>query len=303
MRVLHSDRFTLPLPAGHRFPMRKYALLRARLDADLALRIRLEEAPACSRDRLHLAHDPGYVARVLDGSMSKAELRRLGLPWSAALAERSLRAVGATLAAVDYALADGISVSLAGGTHHAERAAGAGFCVFNDAAVAALLCRQLDPARRIAIVDCDVHQGDGTARILAGTDRIFTFSLHSARNYPHLKASSDCDIGVPDRADDSMYLRCLDLGLTYVFAVARPDLIIYNAGADPYEGDSLGRLALTKDGLVSRDRLVLCAAEQRGVAVAVVMGGGYPATIEDAVDIHYATVAEALASFERRHRA
>lgn len=301
MRILHSDRFTLPLPARHRFPMRKYALLRERLEAGERSRIRLEEAPVCTRAELHLAHDADYVTRVLDGAMSAAELRRLGLPWSEALAERSLRAVGATLAAVRHALVDGIAVSLAGGTHHADRSAGAGFCVFNDAAIAALAMRRADTPRRVAIVDCDVHQGDGTARILAGVDGVHTFSIHSARNYPHSKASSDCDIALPDQADDDLYLRCLACGLDYVLAVAAPDLIIYNAGADPYVGDSLGRLALSKRALAERDRRVMLAAERQGIALAVVMGGGYPQQVDDAVDIHYATVLEALASFERRH--
>lgn len=295
LRVYHSDRFVIPLPRGHRFPMQKYARLRERVAATLAARVELVEAPAASRAALTLAHTPDWVERVFAGALERDEERRIGFPWSPALVERSRRSVGATLAAATAALEDGVAASLAGGTHHASATGGAGFCVFNDVAVAAL---ELARARglRVLVVDCDVHQGDGTARLLAGDGPHFAFSVHSARNYPHQKAVGDLDVALPDGTGDTAYLAALELGLDLALERARPDAMIYLAGADAWAGDRLGRLALSKAGLARRDAAVLERAADAALPVAVVMGGGYPEQVEDAVDIHAATIAAAAAS-------
>lgn len=299
VQVFHSDRYTLPLPPGHRFPMRKYHELHERVRAEARGWV-LREAPAAAFGELAEVHDPAYVARVLHGGLDAAEERRLGLPWSLALAARSCRSVGGTLAACSAARATGIAVNLAGGTHHARHAAGAGFCVFNDIAVAVHAVLGEAGATRVLVIDCDVHQGDGTAELLAGEPRAYTFSIHAARNYPHRKARSDCDIALPDRTDDATYLRELKLGLDHALARAQPAFALYLAGADVYAGDRLGRLALSKAGIAARDLFVLRRLEERGCPVAVVMGGGYADDIADIVDIHYRTVCLALDSWQRR---
>ncbi|MEQ8496512.1 MAG: histone deacetylase, partial [Gammaproteobacteria bacterium] len=262
----------------------------------------LQEAPAAPRGALTRVHDAAYVARVLDSGLAPAEQRRLGLPWSPALAERSLRSVGGTLAACAAARAGGIAVNLAGGTHHAGAASGAGFCVFNDVAIAARELLASGAARRVLIVDCDVHQGDGTATLLATCPAAFTFSIHAARNYPHRKARSDLDIALPDGTADDAYLALLADGLTHAVSAARAEFALYLAGADAWSGDRLGRLALSKAGLRARDELVLATLEAEGCAVAVVMGGGYAEDIADIVDIHFRTVCAAAASWMRRRR-
>ena len=301
MRIFHSDRFEIPLPAGHRFPIRKYTLLRERLERSHDPRYRFEEAPRAADDVLTTAHEPSYVDRVMSGGLSAAEVRKLGFPWSEALVERSRRSVGATLAALNAALDEQVAVSLAGGTHHAHRATGGGFCVFNDIAAAALTAFQNKRAERILVVDCDVHQGDGTARILAAHSALYTFSIHSARNYPNHKASSDCDIALPDGVGDDEYLEYLELGLDRIGPVANPQAIVYLAGADPYAHDRLGRLKLTKAGLAQRDAMVFEFAERSNAAIAVVMGGGYAHAIEDIVDIHCRTVTAAADAWSRRN--
>ncbi len=303
MRVFCSDRFEIPLPDGHRFPMRKYTLLRERVEASRDPRLRFEQAPRATDAVLTTAHEPSYIVKVCAGRMSPAEVRQLGFPWSAALVERSRRSVGATVAALEVALSEGVAVSLAGGTHHAHRAAGGGFCLFNDIAAAALTTFQSGRAERILVVDCDVHQGDGTARILAAHDSLYTFSIHSARNYPNRKASSDCDIALPDGVEDEQYLEHLRLGLDRSFASAEPQAIVYVAGADPYAHDRLGRLELTKAGLAERDATVFEYAERANAAIAVVMGGGYADAIDDIVDIHYGTVTAAVNAWSRRNPA
>jgi acetoin utilization deacetylase AcuC-like enzyme len=299
VRIYHSDRFVVPLPADHRFPIRKYALLRERLERANDDRFRFEEAPRASYAALTAAHDARYVDRVFSGSLSSTEIRKLGFAWSQALVERSRRSVGATIAALDAAIQEGVAVSLAGGTHHAHRNFGGGFCVFNDVACAALVASGAGAAARVLIVDCDVHQGDGTARILAAHDHLYTFSIHSARNYPHHKAASDCDFAVPDGTGDAAYLGYLEVALDHVFHRCEPDAVIYLAGADPYIGDRLGRLDLSKLGLARRDELVFEFAARFGAPIAVVMGGGYAHEIEDAVDIHCATVQAAADSWSR----
>ena len=302
MKTYFCDRFVIPLPHGHRFPIEKYRLLRERVQACTLGRFELCEAPAIDFDALSCAHDADYLGRVLAGRMSRKEQQLLGFPWSSALVERSRRSVGATLAAARTALDAGVAVSLAGGTHHADHAAGAGFCVFNDVAVAALSLVRAQHIQRALIIDCDVHQGEGTARILAREPDIFTLSAHSARNYPHDKAISDIDVALPDGTADDAYLRALQTAVERGFERAHPDLVIYIAGADAYQGDRLGRLALTKAGLIARDRLVLDYAERHHASIAVVMGGGYALELSDIVDVHYNTACAAAAAYSRRAR-
>jgi acetoin utilization deacetylase AcuC-like enzyme len=293
MLCFTSDHFVLPLPAGHRFPMRKYALLRARVQAELP-QVRLREAPAASDGELALAHRPDYIARVCEGRLSAAEQREIGFPWSPAMVERARRSVGATIAACRAALAEGVAAQLAGGTHHAYADRGSGFCVFNDAAVATRLL-QAEAARtrrrlRVAIVDLDVHQGNGTAAILGRDDDVFTLSLHGEKNFPFRKVPGHLDVALPDACDDQRYLDALDAALDELERRFAFDLIIYLAGADPYAGDRLGRMALTMEGLAERDRRVLRMAQRRGAAVAVTMAGGYAEPIEHTVAIKAATV-------------
>lgn len=289
MKAYYSDRFVLPLPEGHRFPMRKYRMLRDAVAATLP-QVEFDEAPHTSDGVLALAHHPHYIHRVASGALSADEQRAIGFPWSPEMVERSRRSSGATIAACRAAFGDGVALNLAGGTHHAHADRGEGFCVFNDAAIAARLMQAERRASRVAIVDLDVHQGNGTAAILANDDSIFTLSLHGENNYPFEKARSDLDIALPDGTDDAAYLAHLDAALDTLFARFDPQLIIYLAGADPHEGDRLGRLKLTAEGLAQRDRRVLDAARSRGLPVAIAMAGGYGRVIEDTVAIHLQTV-------------
>lgn len=298
MKLYYADHFVLPLPAGHRFPMVKYARLRERaLASGLFCTDDLRVPEAASDDVLVLAHDADYVRRVSEGRLDSAEVRRIGFPWSAEMVERSRRSAGATLAACRSALEDGCAANLAGGTHHAHRDFGSGFCVFNDAAVAALAMRAEGRARRIAIIDCDVHQGDGSAAILANEPEVFTCSLHGAKNFPFRKQVSDLDIEFADGTGDTPYLEALQHALDRVFGDFGPDLVIYLAGADPYEGDRLGRLALSMTGLAARDTKVLATCRDHGVPVAITMAGGYAHQIDDTVAIHLGTLSIAAHLF------
>jgi acetoin utilization deacetylase AcuC-like enzyme len=298
MWIYSSDRFVLPLPPGHRFPMSKYAALRARV-ATLAPD-RLREPFAATDAELARAHARSYVEAVTRGRLDAAAQRRIGFPWTPAMVERSRRSAGATIGACRSALVHGAGVNLAGGTHHAHRAFGAGFCVFNDAAVAARAMQAEGCATNVLIVDLDVHQGDGTAAILAGDRTTFTFSMHGRRNFPMRKTASDLDVELDDGTDDSRYLATLHAALSVVLERFRPDLAIYLAGADPYVEDRLGRLALSKAGLAARDRHVLETLARRDIPVAIAMAGGYAESIEDIVDIHAATVAIALELYTGR---
>lgn len=294
MEIYYSDTFVLPLPPGHRFPMPKYAMLRERVAAaGLVPEARLRVPPAASDAELARAHAPGYIARAQAGELSAQEQRRIGFPWSPQMIERSRRSAGATITACRAALAGAVGVNLAGGTHHAFADHGAGYCVFNDSAVAARAAQAAGLARRVVILDCDVHQGDGTAAILAGDDTIFTFSIHGAKNFPFRKQRSDLDVELPDQTGDDAYLDALEDGVRRAIAAARADLAIYLAGADPYFDDRLGRLALTKAGLAERDRVVFHYARAAGLPLAITMAGGYARRIEDTVDIHFQTVAAA----------
>jgi acetoin utilization deacetylase AcuC-like enzyme len=291
VKLFYTDVFVLPLPAGHRFPMEKYSRLRAALLAsgDFAEGDFHLPHPATD-DELARAHDRTYIERVSRGQLSEKEQKAIGFPWSEGMVERSRRSAGATLGACRAALEDGIAANLAGGTHHAFRDRGEGFCVFNDAAVAARAMQAEGRARRVLVVDCDVHQGNGTASILRGDDSIFTLSIHGARNFPFAKEQSDLDIELPDGCCDEAYLQRLDEGLATALDLARPDLVIYLAGADPYRDDRFGRLGLTIAGLAERDRRVLASARASGVPTALAMAGGYAREIDDTVSIHANTV-------------
>lgn len=291
MRLYYSDRFVLPLPEGHRFPMRKYSLLRERVvGAGLVPRAAMAEPVAASDAEILRAHDVGYLARVANGALSARDVRRIGFPWSPEMVERSRRSAGATIAACRAALAEGCGVNLAGGTHHAFHDRGEGYCVFNDSAIAACAMQAEGRVGRVVIIDCDVHQGNGTASIFAGDPSVFTFSIHAAKNFPFHKETSDLDIELPDGTGDDDYLVALERGLRLAFSRADAQLAIFLAGADPYCDDRLGRLALTKEGLMERDRMVLDACRDAGLAVAISMAGGYARQIEDTVDIHFNTV-------------
>jgi acetoin utilization deacetylase AcuC-like enzyme len=294
LKAFTCDRFTVPLPEWHRFPMIKYARLRERVEATgLVAAEDLLIPHAATDEELLLAHDAEYVRKVSAGLLSKDEVRAIGVPWTASLVERSRRSVGASIEAARLAFDDGIAVNLAGGTHHAYRDHGAGFCVFNDAAVAARVLQEEGKATRVLIIDCDVHQGDGTASILANDPTVFTFSIHGALNYPLEKQASDLDVELMDGTQDEAYLEALTRGLGLALERSKPDLAFYLAGADPFIHDRLGRLRVSKDGLAERDRLVLGRCWAAGLPVAVAMAGGYAEEVADTVDIHYRTVVEA----------
>ena len=291
MKLFYTDQFELPLPAGHRFPMAKYRCLRDRIVGDPYFgQDELLVPEASSLDQLYLAHEPDYVDRVIVGNLSAAEIKRIGFPWSPGMVERSKRSSGATLAAARHSLNDGIAVNMAGGTHHAMRDAGEGFCVFNDAAVAILTLQSESQVQRAVVIDCDVHQGNGTAQIFSKNPTVFTFSIHGEKNFPLRKFPSDLDIDLPDGTNDAQYVDILDSALGQILASGKFDLAIYLAGADPYEGDRLGRLKLTKAGLAERDSLVISQLRSRKIPIAIAMAGGYAPSIADIVDIHAATI-------------
>ena len=300
MKAFFSDRFVLPLPDGHRFPMDKYRRLRERIATELP-GVDLLEPEAATDGVLALAHTPDWIERLTLGRLTPLEQRAIGFPWSEAMVERSRRSVGATIAACRAALAEGAAANLAGGTHHAGPDRGEGFCCFNDAAVAARLMQAERRARRVAIVDLDVHQGNGTARILRNDPSVFTLSVHGARNFPFRhRCEGDLDVDLPDGTGDDAYLDALDAALAALAARFEPDLVIYLAGADVYEGDRLGRLKLTAAGVAERDARVFGFARSRGLPVAVAMAGGYCPEIDRIVDIHLATVRGAFAHAHAR---
>ncbi|MGM3276612.1 histone deacetylase family protein [Ralstonia sp. 24A2] len=302
MRAFYTDHFVLPLPPGHRFPMRKYSELRERVLTEVP-GLDMREAPRADDQALLLAHVPDYVEAVSAGQLDPARQREIGFPWSPEMVERSRRSAGATMAACEAAMADGIAVNLAGGTHHAYADKGAGFCVFNDAAIASRWM-QRQPGRTpaefpVAIVDLDVHQGNGTASILRDDASVFTLSVHGEKNYPFRKEASDLDVGLHDGCGDHDYLEALTGALDILAGHFKPRLIIYLAGADPHEGDRLGRLKLTMAGLAARDRQVFDFAYQRRIPIAVTMAGGYGNNIEDTVAVHAQTIALAARHAQR----
>ncbi|WP_087688093.1 histone deacetylase [Pandoraea sp. PE-S2R-1] len=301
MQAFYSDHFVLPLPPGHRFPMQKYARLRERVASELP-QVTLTEALPADDTMLRRVHSADYVVRVSTGALDAKEQRDIGFPWSTQMVERSRRSAGATVAACRAALTDGVAANLAGGTHHAYADRGEGFCVFNDAAVAARAMQaELSPGTRVAIIDLDVHQGNGTAAIFEHDASVFTLSMHGEHNYPFHKARGDLDVALPDRCGDDEYLIALGHALTDLFAQFTPSLVIYLAGADPLENDRLGRLALSHDGLLARDRKVLTACVERSLPVAIAMAGGYGRDIEQTVAAHFATLRLA-SQFQRTGR-
>lgn len=289
MQVFYATQFVLPLPPGHRFPMDKYRMLRDRLVAEMG-DIRLQQAEPASDGELALVHAPAYIRAIADGSVDPRILREIGFPWTEVMADRARRSVGATVSACRAAFREGVAANIAGGTHHSYADRGGGFCVFNDAAVAARLmqaewARGAGPGQtlRVAVIDLDVHQGNGTARIFQGDDSVFTLSLHGEKNFPFRKEAGDLDVPLPDGCGDAEYLQALEGALDELGRRFEPGLVIYLAGADPHEGDRLGRLKLTWDGLEARDRRVFDWAWQRRLPVAMAMAGGYGNRIEDTV--------------------
>lgn len=308
MQAFYADHFVLPLPDGHRFPMAKYEMLRDQITAHLPS-VRLQQAEPADDAALALVHDPAYIDAVRHGTLSAAQQREIGFPWSPGMNERARRSVGATVQACRVALSgEGVAANLAGGTHHAYADKGSGFCVFNDAAVAARLMQierlraGIDPPSRplhVAIIDLDVHQGNGSARIFHNDPSVFTLSLHGAKNFPFRKEPSDCDIDLPDGCTDAPYLAALEQGLAEVERRCEPALVIYLAGADPHEGDRLGRLRLSDAGMAARDQRVFDWAWQRQLPVAMAMAGGYGHDIQTTVRVQLNTYRIAQAAWAR----
>lgn len=293
-RLFYCDHYAIVLPDGHKFPMAKYRMVRDALAADG--QFTFECAPLATREQALLVHDAAYVDRLLAGTLPPAVIRRIGFPWSEGLVRRTLASVGGTMQAAGDALRRGWGGNLAGGTHHAFREEGSGFCVLNDIAVSVLDLRTRHLARRAAIIDCDVHQGDGTARIFEDDPLVFTLSLHGANNFPFRKQQSRLDVALPDHTGDDAYLAALQEALPHVWAF-RPDVIFYQSGVDGLAQDTLGRLSLTFDGLRRRDRLVMEAVRERGVPFVITLGGGYARPIEDTVAAHATTFRTAAAVF------
>jgi len=302
LKAYYSDIFQFPLPPGHRFPMQKYAGLRQRLLSSGVLTVKdlLVPPPASDVDLLRV-HTPAYLERVKAGTLSDREIRRLGFPWSAELVERSRRSVGGTIAACRASLTDGLAANLAGGTHHAFPDHGEGFCVFNDVAVAARVMQDEGRAERMLIVDCDVHQGNGSAAIFRADPKVFTFSIHGTRNFPFHKEQSDLDVPLEDGTADEAFLEALEHGLRRALEAAEPELVIYLAGADPYKGDTFGRLGMSKAGLARRDHMVLGTCRAAHLPVALTMSGGYARDISDTIDIHFETVRIAVQLSRSNH--
>jgi acetoin utilization deacetylase AcuC-like enzyme len=284
MRLVYTENLhSLALPPGHRFPFAKYERIVDALRASHGSLLQL--GAMASWDDARLAHDASYVRSVKEGSLSQTAIRRLGFPWSEALVTRSLRSVGGTLTALEWAMATGAAGHVAGGTHHAHHDHGAGYCVFNDIAIAILSARRDHGTRRVAVVDLDVHQGDGTAALFANDPEVFTLSLHGARNFPFRKSESTLDVPLPDGTTDDAYLAALAPALERVAAFA-PELLFYQSGVDVLGGDRLGRLALTHAGLARRDASVFRLAKALGVPLVVTLGGGYHRDIDESVRAH-----------------
>ncbi len=302
MHIYYAATHIQTLPAGHRFPMGKYELLRQRL-ADELPDLHLNLAPPASDGELALVHTPAYVDAVASGSLSPAAQREIGFPWSEGMVERARRSVGATISAARTAIKQGVAANLAGGTHHSYADKGSGFCVFNDVAVAARLlqaeaAREERRALQVAVIDLDVHQGNGTAHIFRNDPSVFTLSMHGAKNFPFRKEASDLDIELPDGCGDEEYLAQLSLALQQLEQCVEPGLIFFLAGADPHEGDRLGRLQLSFEGLRQRDRMVLNWALQKQLPLAMAMAGGYGKVIEDTVQVQMNSFAEAFAAWQ-----
>ncbi|MFN0134762.1 MAG: histone deacetylase [Phycisphaerae bacterium] len=294
----YSAGYFVQLPPAHRFPMGKYPALHDILLREGVIRgadvIESQEAEWAD---LQLVHTPDYLSDLAHATLSHEAVRRLGLPWQDGMLRRSRLAVGGTIATARVALADGVAANLAGGTHHAFADRGEGFCVLNDVAVAIRVLRRDGEIERAAIIDLDVHQGNGTAAIFEDDPATFTFSMHGQKNYPFHKMRSRLDVGLPDGINDCDYLAQLDRHLDDVLPQSRPELAFYLAGVDVVAGDRFGRLGLTRDGLAQRDRLVLSRLKQRGIPVAIVLSGGYAASVELTADLHATVHREAVRVF------
>jgi len=283
VRLFYCDHFEIPLPAGHKFPIEKYRLLRERIAADGFWD--LEPATPAPIETIALAHDRDYVEQFVNGTLSPAAMRRIGFPWSQGLVNRTLASAGGTQTATSDALETGFGGTLAGGTHHAFRAEGSGFCVFNDVAIAIHSLRSQGRARRAAVVDLDVHQGDGTAHFFENDPDVLTVSLHGANNFPFRKQRGKIDVELPDRTGDEQYLRALDSVLPRVFDFA-PEIVFYLSGVDALASDLLGRLALTPEGLKARDTRVIESCHRNGLPLVITLGGGYSKPIELTAEAH-----------------
>lgn len=291
LKTYYSDQFKFPLPPDHRFPIDKYSRLRqAILEEGILTSQDLHIPEPATHDQISSIHQVDYIERVFTGTLSPKEIQRIGFPWSPELVERSRRSVGGTIAACRTAFQDGIGINLAGGTHHAHAGFGSGFCVFNDCAIATRTVQNEGNTSHVVILDCDVHQGDGTADIFTSDPTVFTFSIHGARNFPFRKSQSNLDLALEDGTKDEEYLEALEACLQRIFSSFEADLVIYLAGADPFYDDRLGRLALSKEGLLQRDQIVLKQVQDSGLPLAIVMGGGYARNIDDTVEIHLNTV-------------
>lgn len=300
MKIFYSDSFSFPLPAGHRFPADKYVLLRERIiNEELVPKDNMIVPEPASDDQILLVHDRAYLDKLKSGRLNEKETRRLGFPWSPELIERSRRSVGGTIAACRSAIEETIAVNLSGGTHHAFPDHGQGFCALNDVAIATRVMQEEALAQKLVILDCDVHQGNGTAAIFANDPSVFTFSIHARSNFPFHKERSDLDIALDDGIADKQYLSALQSGIREAIRAAEADLGIYLAGADPHYRDRLGKLALSKSGLAVRDHLVMELCHHVGLPLAIVMSGGYGIQIEDTVEIHVQTVKIAIQMAKR----
>ncbi len=297
MQIYYSDHYEVPLPPGHRFPMGKYAALRAQLTDRVVAADNFHPAPLASFEQLALAHDPTYIQAFFDGALDAQAMRAIGLPWSPALLARTRASAGGTLAAMQHALAHGFAANLAGGTHHAAYDRGSGYCVFNDLALAARYVLHHDPAARVLIFDADVHQGDGTATMLADEPRAFTCSVHGARNFPFRKAQSSLDIELDDGTDDAGFLAAITGAWHQAVAACQPTVVLYQAGVDALAADKLGRLSVSHAGMMARDRFVLGHAKTLGVPTIMTLGGGYADPIEHSVLAHVATYQVAVEFF------
>lgn len=302
MRVCYSDRYQVPLFPTHPFPMQKYRLVRDRLLAEGTLtHWHLSEPGLAASDDILLVHTAEYWQRCLRGGLTAFEVRRIGFPWSEALVRRARAAAQGTLIAARHALRDGVASNLAGGTHHAFADHGEGYCVLNDIAIAARVLQRDGLARRVAVIDCDVHQGNGTAAIFQEDPSIFTFSIHGEKNFPLRKEQSTLDVAVPSGVGDEQYLRLLEEYVPAILDEFRPDIVMYQAGVDPHHRDRLGKLKLTHAGLKQRDEFVVGECRRRGIPAVTTMGGGYGKEIGDTVEGHCNTVRVALKFFEAAH--
>jgi acetoin utilization deacetylase AcuC-like enzyme len=295
LKIFYTDTFPIPLPQKHTFPIQKFALLRKRLLASGVLTADNFYVPhAAGHEDISRVHDEAYIHRLRNGEMTPKEIRPIGLPWSNEIVERTRRSVGGTIEACRSALLEGVAVNLGGGTHHAFHDRGQGYCILNDAAIAVRALQTERLAGNILIVDCDVHQGNGTAALFQNDPSVFTFSIHGKNNFPYRKEASDLDIALEDGTTDEAYLKALKQGVECALGRIKADLVIYLAGADPFKDDRFGRLSLTKTGLAQRDQIVFQYCYDARLPVAVTMAGGYARNVQDAVDIHFQTVLTAV---------